>query len=203
MRPTKTIRNKIEVNEPSKTLVYGSGRHPAKPDNRSNVFLVGPRGSGKTTLGRILAEHLQLCFADTDALIVAKTGRSIEEVVRTRGWDGFRNLEHEVLGEVCTREHQVVATGGGIVLMAANRSLMQSCGRVFYLLAEVPLLLQRIQDDPLAEQRPPLSGLPLREEMARTLYERSPLYMESADFILNAEDSPEELTQKAAELLKL
>jgi shikimate kinase len=203
MRPTETIHKKIEVSDGSRSATYRPGRVSEPSQARSNIFLVGPRGSGKTTLGRLLAERLNRPFLDTDELILAKSGRPIADIVNEQGWEEFRNMEHAVLAEVCARSHQVVATGGGIVLMQENRSLMKSCGRVFYLLADPPLLLQRLTQEPLAEQRPPLSGLPLQEELARTLTERSPLYMECADFILRAEEPSDELAFKAEELLAL
>jgi shikimate kinase len=203
MRPARTIRKKVEVDDASRMQTYGSERNAKGGAVRSNVFLIGPRGSGKTTLGRMLADQLQRPFVDTDELLTVKAGRSVARIVAEEGWEAFRALEHETLAEVCTGGGQVVATGGGIVLLPENRALMRSCGKVFYLMAEPPLLMERLERDPLAEQRPALSGLPPREELARTLLERAPLYMECADFILKAEDPPEELAREASALLAL
>jgi len=98
-----------------------------------NVILIGYRCSGKTSVGKILAQKMGLSFVDTDELLVEKHGRSVSEIVRNDGWDGFRGLEQAVIQEVCAQDSTVIATGGGAVLDPANVSAMQHSGPVVWL----------------------------------------------------------------------
>ncbi|MBU1003782.1 MAG: shikimate kinase AroL [Proteobacteria bacterium] len=166
------------------------------------VFFVGLRASGKTSLGRLAAERLGLPFADTDQLVVQKAGRSIAEIVEAQGWDEFRRLETEVLREVAGRP-LVVATGGGIVLAEENRDLLRQGGPVFYLLATTLLVVGRLTRDMDPASRPPLTELPLTEEMGQLREERDPLYMEIARFVLHAEEPLEELVAEVQEKMQL
>lgn len=153
-----------------------------------NLFLVGPRACGKTTLGRRLAARLNAEFADADALFVAREGRSIADLVAEQGWDAFRDVETAILAEICQTVPpggRVLATGGGVVLRPENRNRLAT-GLVVYLRAEAPALVERLQRDPLVGQRPTLTGLPLAEEVARTLAEREPLYRERAHLVVDA-----------------
>lgn len=153
-----------------------------------NLFLIGPRACGKTTLGRRLAARLGAEFADADALFVARHGRSIAEVAAEDGWDAFRDLEAAILADACADvppQGRVLATGGGVVLRPANRTLLAT-GLTVYLRAEPSTLVARLSREPLVAQRPTLTGLPLAEEVARTLAEREPLYQERARLVVDA-----------------
>ncbi len=201
---SRFIKRKVEVEDPGYTEVYTPGdRHvPEFRIEQSNLFFIGLRGSGKSTLAEKAAQALGGTFVDLDGLIIERAGCSIADLVRSRGWDGFRSLEHDCLQEVCRHQGQIVATGGGCVLWPANRELLKAAGRVAYLQADVRLLAQRLRQDPQESQRPPLSGLDLEEELARTLREREPLYFECLDYILQADKPVDELVNKVLTTLK-
>lgn len=158
-----------------------------------NIYLIGPRASGKTTLGRMLAERLQRDFLDLDAAFVEKHGETIAAMVEREGWDAFRRAEAAILAETGTRAGLVVATGGGAVLMPENREVLGR-GLVLYLQADPERLAERLMADLNEEQRPKLTELGLREEITATLAEREPLYLACAHACL-PERSPEELLE--------
>lgn len=135
----------------------------------TNLVLVGMPGSGKTTVGRELAELSGKPFVDLDEEIVRRAGVSIPEIFASQGESAFRALEHEVLAEVCAGHGQVIATGGGAVLWSENRAAMRRTGWVCY-------LRRRLEDLP-TEGRP-LSQTGSLAEMERV---RHPLYLGACD----------------------
>lgn len=155
------------------------------PNTYSTVFLVGPRGAGKTSVGRFLARRLACGFYDTDVLVCGEAGRSIAEIVATEGWEGFRSRESQALA-LAAKDACVVATGGGMVLDEANRSLMRSRGVVFFLAAPPQVLHERLSRKADDAQRPPLTGMDLMREIESILAEREPLYRETAHHSLDA-----------------
>lgn len=192
------IKRKFEVQEPDASKIYKQHRQEYKQEfdlSSSNIYFIGLRGSGKTTVGRIVAEGLQAQFVDTDELVVQRAGLGIAQIVDRQGWEAFRHLEHQVLEDICSKKGQVVATGGGIILRDDNRELLQAGGQIFYLMAHVPDLLARLDKAPAKEQRPALTEKPLQEELAQTLSAREPLYVSIADHVLQAEKPPEELAE--------
>lgn len=165
----------------------------AKP--RKNIYLIGPRASGKTTLGRLLAEDLERPFVDTDQLFVERREESISALVEREGWDRFREIESEILADVAGQEGLVVATGGGIVLAQANRERLVK-GYVVYLQADPETLIARLAADLEPDKRPALTEMNFADEVRRTLAERDPVYMSLAHILLP--DAPvEELAAKA------
>ena len=126
------------------------------------IFLIGPRGCGKTTVGHARARHFQ--FSDTDHRLQAHEQRTVAEIVQAEGWARFRELETLSLKAV-TLPNTVIATGGGIVLAEGNRRFMRENGVVIYLQASVSALIDRLEAYPKAEQRPTLTGKPVREEV--------------------------------------
>jgi len=102
--------------------------------NADNLFLIGYRCTGKSSVGRLLAATLARSFVDTDSLIVSDNGMSIRKIVISRGWGAFRRLERTVLKQICNLDGQMMATGGGIVLNADNVGLMKKSGKVIYLI---------------------------------------------------------------------
>jgi shikimate kinase len=148
---------------------------------RERVYLIGPRGSGKTTVGRLLANRLGWEFVDADQQLEARAGQSIAEIFASEGEVGFRSREAELLGELTGRENHVIACGGGVVLRPENRARLRTGGFCIYLTGDSPTLFGRIACDPAtADRRPALTGLPGALEIEQILREREPLYREVA-----------------------
>ncbi|TSJ92091.1 shikimate kinase AroL [Gilliamella apicola] len=153
------------------------------------IFLVGARASGKTTMGRLLAEKLHYSFIDTDVYLYETTKQTVAEIVEKEGWDGFRKQESQVLKDV-TQPCRVIATGGGMILADQNRLHMQKRGIVFFLSAPANILAERLMKDPNIAQRPSLTGLSIADEMEKVLEDRHHLYMDCASHVINV-DCPE------------
>jgi shikimate kinase len=147
-----------------------------------NIFLVGMMGSGKSTLGRSLAQRLRMPFADTDRVLVERTGVPVTTIFEIEGEAGFRRRESAVLAELAAGDEQVVATGGGAVLSADNRSLMRSAGTVIYLRARLDHLWERTRHD---SSRPLLATADPRATLERILQARDPLYREVAHIVVD------------------
>jgi len=146
-----------------------------------SAILLGYRGSGKTSIGRKLADRLWLKFVDTDEMIVAAAKRSIKEIFEQSGESAFRDLETEAVKKACSLEEHVIALGGGAILREENRKLIKDSGfKRVYLRCEPQVLLRRIQADPeTAVNRPNLTGLGGGiEEIKSLLAKREPLYRE-------------------------
>ena len=144
-----------------------------------NLFLIGPMGAGKSSIGRRLAEHFGMPCIDLDAFIEERTGASVATIFEVEGEEGFRRRESDLLAELSAKNGIVLATGGGAVLACANRALLRERGFVVWLQTGIEHQLQRLERD---RKRPLLMGAPERrarlEELAR---ERDPLYRELAD----------------------
>lgn len=150
-----------------------------------NIVLIGMRGSGKTAVGRILAQRLGRELIEMDKLIVDKAGLSISKIVAKHGWEGFRDLEEEITAEVARRDNIVIATGGGVVVREQNVTKLKQNGIVVWLTASVDTLLNRIGED---DSRPLLVGKNQREDIEITLAERQPLYQKAADITIDTEN---------------
>ncbi|KES18678.1 Shikimate kinase [Gilliamella apicola SCGC AB-598-I20] len=153
------------------------------------IFLVGARASGKTTMGRLLAEKLHYSFIDTDVYLYETTKQTVAEIVEKEGWEGFRKQESQVLKDV-SQPCRVIATGGGMILADQNRLHMQKRGIVFFLSAPANILAERLMKDPNIAQRPSLTGLSIADEMEKVLEDRHHLYMDCASHVINV-DCPE------------
>lgn len=201
--PKNAMKKKIEVEDADSTATFATGSSsPAAAMGGDTVFFVGLRASGKTSLGERVATAMGLPFADTDELVVQRAGKSIAEFVEAEGWDAFRKLETEVLQDIAGVP-MVVATGGGIVLAEENRELLKKGGPVFYLLATTLCVVDRLTRDMDPESRPPLTELPLTEEMGQLREERDPLYMEVANFVLRAENTLDALATEVEEKMRM
>jgi shikimate kinase len=144
------------------------------------LFLIGYRGSGKTTVGRIIADRLGWAFVDADALLEERFNQTISDIFAAEGESGFRDKESAILAELCQRTDTVIATGGGIVLREENRRLLKT-GFVAWLTTDPATLLARIQADATtAGRRPNLAGGGLAE-VEQLLAVREPLYRACAD----------------------
>lgn len=144
------------------------------------IVLLGYRGSGKTTVGRVVAAKLGVEFVDTDALVQMRAGKSIREIFEQQGEPAFRDLESAVLEDVVRwTDDRVIATGGGIVLRESNRELLSRSGAYrYYLKAPAEVLFERIHADAsTAATRPALTKLGGGiEEIQQLLAQREPLY---------------------------
>jgi len=154
-----------------------------EPDNPHNIFLIGFRCTGKSSVGRLLAAKLGWPFIDTDALLVSESGLSIKEIVEKHGWETFRKMEHAVVNLVCVLDRRVVATGGGVVLAEANVNLMKKNGRIVWLKALAQTIKSRMMlDQDTAAFRPSLTSKDSFSEIEETLKQRNPLYTQAMDF---------------------
>ncbi|HTF86545.1 shikimate kinase AroK [Cellvibrio sp. ARAG 10.3] len=167
--------------------------------SRSNIFLVGPMGAGKSTIGRLLASELDLSFRDSDRVIEERTGADIPWIFDMEGEEGFRERETAVLTELATETGVVIATGGGIILREQNRSIMSASGFVCYLTASIDQLVERTSRD---KKRPLLQVENPRQKIIDLLSLRDPLYRAAADFIINTDRrSPKAVAQEIAGLV--
>lgn len=149
-------------------------RGPAAP---RNIVLIGFRGCGKSTVGRLLADRLGWPFVDTDEQVVAAAGRSISEIFAREGETAFRARETAVVLAVCARQRQVISVGGGAVLADPCRAALGAAGPCIWLTAPPEELCRRMQSDPgSAADRPPLTALPALDEVRLLLSRRTPLY---------------------------
>lgn len=149
-----------------------------------NIFLVGPMGAGKSTVGRQLSRALKKQFIDSDKAIEERTGASISLIFDLEGEEGFRRREQAVIEELTALDDIVLATGGGAVLAEVNRSNLMSRGFVVYLSAPVDLLIERTARDRL---RPLLRTDDPAARVAELLAERDPIYRQVADAVVHTD----------------
>jgi shikimate kinase len=148
---------------------------------RPLVFLIGYRGTGKTTVARLLAEKLKWDWADSDQLVESRAGLSIREIFAREGEGGFREREALILDELCRRQKHVIATGGGIVLREDNRHKLRSAGRVVWLKADAGTIWRRMQEDSTTANRRPALTVGGLAEVEQVLNAREALYRGCAD----------------------
>ena len=139
----------------------------------SHIFLYGPPGTGKSTIGRKLARSLRFPFVDLDRVIEAQAGMSILQIMQQRGEPAFRDLEAAALKEIAGNVQSMIALGGGALLREENRAIVEAHGSVLLLMAELPTLLERMQND--AGKRPLLAG-DLRTNLTSLLEKRKEHY---------------------------
>lgn len=150
-----------------------------------NIYLVGPMGAGKTTIGRRLADVRGMEFVDSDHEIEARTGVDIPFIFEKEGEAGFRRREKQVIEALTARSNIVLATGGGAVLDADNRLMLSSRGLVVYLHASVAQQLARTER---ADNRPLLQQATNRKAVLESLFQvRDPLYRDIADLIVDTD----------------
>ncbi|MEW6261073.1 MAG: shikimate kinase [Thermodesulfobacteriota bacterium] len=163
-----------------------------------NLYLIGFRCSGKSTIARLLSDRIGLAAVDTDSCVVERCGCSITDWVKERGWTAFRTLETDVLQEISRlKTHQVVATGGGIVLYENNIEVMKRSGFVVWLRIRPETAASRMTADPNSPGlRPGLTGEDPIAEIHHLLQERSPLYASAADRVIDCDEMrPEAIAQ--------
>lgn len=159
---------------------------PASGRNQAGrrIFLVGPMGAGKTTIGRQLARRLHLAFVDTDREIEQRAGVDIATIFDFEAEAGFRARESRILDELTRRDDIVLATGGGAVLAAENRQLLRERGFVVHLAIPIEEQLRRTRRD---RSRPLLQNTDRRATLTRLAEERDPLYRSVAHVTIESE----------------
>jgi shikimate kinase len=154
--------------------------------NKDSIVLIGFMGSGKTTLGKWIAENQGYIFVDTDELIETEEGRTINEIFATDGEEYFRNLETQVIGRLADDDRKlVISVGGGLPVREENRKLMRRAGRVVYLNTGVDELERRLKGD---TTRPLLAGSDLRKKITDLMEKRERLYLDAADVVVDTEN---------------
>ena len=148
-----------------------------------NIFLVGPMGVGKTTIGKLLAAELSYNFIDSDREIESRAGADVSWIFDVEGEAGFRKREHAVISELAKGERAVIATGGGAILNAETRKLLQLQGFTVYLKAPLKVLLERTSQD---KSRPLLQVDNPEASFRKILEERDGLYREVARIELSS-----------------
>jgi shikimate kinase len=146
---------------------------------QNNIFLIGPMGAGKSSVGKYLAQRLNKTFLDTDEQIEVRTGVDIGWIFDLEGEEGFHKRETEVLDELTQKTNVVIATGGGSILSEKNRLMLSSRGTVIYL--DISLNFQHGRT--VNESRRPILRVANRKEVLEKIYyERNPLYESIADW---------------------
>lgn len=150
----------------------------------TRIFLIGPMGAGKSTIGRQLADALGLEFADTDVEIQRRTGVDIPTIFEYEGEDGFRARERQVVDDLTQVDGQVLATGGGVVMHPDNRRHLSARGLVVYLYCTPAQQYERTHRD---RNRPLLQTEDPRARLEALMAVRDPLYRETADLVISTE----------------
>lgn len=147
-----------------------------------NLVLIGYRGTGKSSVGQLLATRLGWQLVSTDAEVVRRAGLPIPEIVKQFGWEHFRDLEAQVCQDLGGQDRLIIDTGGGAVLRQDNVDRLKANGRLFWLTADVGTITQRIAGD---TQRPSLTGAKsFTAEVEEVLRERLPKYRAAADHVI-------------------
>ena len=162
------------------------------------IYLIGPMGSGKTTIGKILSSRLKYQFFDTDEEIKKKIGMSISSIFDKQGESGFRIIESQTLEELSTKQKSIISTGGGIVLMKENRVIMKN-GTCIYLKIDFEEQLKRLAN---SDDRP-LVSKNSDGSIEKTNAAREPFFLDLADIVIDTSNLNEnEVTQKILSSLK-
>ena len=157
---------------------------PGRMRGMSNMFLIGPMGSGKTAVGRSLARHLSRPFYDSDTEIVRRTGVDIPYIFEKEGEAGFREREHEAIRALVVLQGIVLATGGGAVMLPENRRLLAAGGCVVYLETSIEQQVERVQH---GRHRPLLSNADPAIRLKELMAIRDPLYRSIADITVRTD----------------
>jgi len=162
---------------------------------QSNIFLIGYRGTGKTTVGRLLAQRLGWNYIDADPYLEGKAGKSIRQIFSEHGEAHFRGLESQTLRELAGQPNHVLSLGGGVIMRDENRRVLEG-GWVVWLTADVDTIADRLATDPTTIERRPNLTTGGIQEIRDLLEEREPLYGACANLTLDTrERSPESLAE--------
>jgi shikimate kinase len=156
-----------------------------------NITLIGYRGTGKSTVARLVANRLGWSWVDADAYLEERANRTIREIFAAEGETGFRARESALLSELTGRDRTVIAAGGGVVLRPENRLAIRRSGFTVWLVATPSTIQQRLSLDPsTATRRPRLTDYDELNEIRLLLAQREPLYRECADLTVDTERQP-------------
>lgn len=160
-----------------------------------NLVLIGYRGTGKSTIGRIIADRLGMKIISTDERIIEHAGKRIPDIVKTSGWDAFRDIESTVIGEVASQDNLIIDAGGGVIIRPQNVAQLRGTGKLFWLTASIPTIAKRIHGD---TERPPLTGnKSFTAEIEEVLKAREPLYRSAAHHIIETEGrTPDDVAEE-------
>jgi shikimate kinase len=165
-----------------------------------NIVLIGYRGTGKSVVGRILAQRLNMRYVGMDDEIIQRAGRAIPQIVEKMGWPGFRDIETQVALDLADRDNLVIDTGGGVIERHENIPALGRNGRIFWLQASVATIVRRIQGD---DQRPALTqGRGFTEEVAEVLEKRRDKYQNAARHAIDTDAlTPEQVAEEIIRLI--
>ncbi len=152
--------------------------------NKRNIFLIGPMGAGKTTIGKQLAQMLKMEFIDADQEIEERAGVAVDWIFEVEGEDGFRRRELKVIDELTQRQGIVLATGGGAILARENRTALAGRGAVVFLETSIEQQLERTRRD---KRRPLLQTDDPKETLESLARHRDSLYREIADYVVSTD----------------
>jgi len=171
----------------------------------SSIALTGYRGTGKTTVAEQLAMRLGWDWVDADHVIELRAGKSITAIFAEQGQEAFRDMEAEVVAELCARQRAVIALGGGAMMREANRQALYQCQQVVWLKASPDAIEARLAADPAtSSRRPNLTISGGRTEIERLLAERTPNYRACATLEVDTEGkAPAEIADEIVAALGL
>jgi len=174
--------------------LHGMGQMPRVSVPHQNIVLIGFMGSGKSTIGRLIAGRLGFQFVDTDALVVQRAGCEIAEIFQRDGEAGFRDHETAALESLTHRDRCVIATGGGVIVRERNRELLRELGLVVLLHASEDAIFERVSRN---SKRPLLQTENPRQTLANLLAARRPLYEAAAQWTFDNTSAPHRVAAEA------
>lgn len=166
-----------------------------------NIVLIGYRGSGKSSVARILSKELNFPVFNMDDKIVEKAGMSIPQIVEKFGWNKFRDLESKIAEQVSNIDNYIIDTGGGVILRGKNVKNLRENGKIFWLRADLPAIVKRIRHE---KHRPSLTeGKSFVDEIEEVLTQRKEKYEKTADYIIDTSKLfPSDVAKKIVSLMR-
>lgn len=166
-----------------------------------NIVLIGYRGTGKSVVGKLVAEALGMQYISMDARIVERAGMSIPDIVENQGWSAFRDMESEIARELAKADNIIIDSGGGVIERPENIDALRVNSRIVWLKASVGVIVSRIQGD---TERPSLTGgKSFTEEVAEVLERRTPKYKNAAHYEIDTDHlTPEQVADRIIEICK-
>lgn len=168
-----------------------------------NIVLIGMRGSGKTAIGKMLAQYLDFDFIDVDKNLEAGEGEKISDIVKQHDWEHFRDLESKYTSQAANKKNVVISTGGGVILREGNIENLKKNGVIVFIHAPIEHLARRVAKN---DDRPSLTGKTAHEELEEVWKQRKELYKKYADaevfFDFETKNKKTDLIRKSKMVLK-